>query len=81
MMSKIIAVYPLSDGYLHVVFDDGRKGEIDTKPFMISDYFKELETPNYFSQVTLFFDGVGWPNGQDLSPDTIAACMTDLMMV
>ena len=27
----------------------------------------------YFSQVQLVFKGIGWPNGQDLGPDTIVA--------
>jgi hypothetical protein len=27
----------------------------------------------YFQQVRLFFADVGWPDGQDLGPDTVAS--------
>lgn len=58
---------------LKITLNDGRQGVLDMKPFMRSDFFKELAQPGYFAQVHLFFDGIGWPNGQDLGPDTIAA--------
>jgi hypothetical protein len=29
----------------------------------------------YFSKVSLFFGGIGWPDGQDLGPDTLAAAL------
>ena len=38
-----------------------------------SDFFKRLEDDTYFKQVRLFFTGIGWPEGQDLGPDTIEA--------
>jgi hypothetical protein len=42
-----------------------------------SDFFKRLEDDVYFKQVRLFFTGIGWPDGQDLGPDTIES---DLQM-
>ena len=58
---------------IKITLNDGRQGVLDMQPFMRSDYFMELAQPGYFAQVHLFFDGIGWPNGQDLGPDTIAA--------
>jgi hypothetical protein len=58
---------------LFVELADGRQGLLDMQPFMRTDYFRELENPAYFAKVQLFFDGIGWPNGQDLGPDTVAA--------
>lgn len=72
-MNKIVKAVPLPCGYLQVVMQDGRCGEFDVKPFMNSDFFAALKDENYFQQVRLFFAGVGWPDGQDLGPDTVAA--------
>lgn len=72
-MIKIVKVAALSDGFLRVNFADGRSGEFDVKPFMDSDFFTKLKEKQYFDQVALFFSGVGWPDGQDLGPDTISA--------
>ncbi len=72
-MNKIVSVSALDNGYLRVNFADGRVGDFDVKPFMTSDFFSALKDPVYFAKVGLFFSGVGWPGGQDLSPDTISA--------
>lgn len=74
-MNKIVKVVALRDGLLYVEFSDGRVGEFDTTPFLTSDFFSVLKNPTYFLQVGLFFSGVGWPDGQDLSPDTIASAL------
>ena len=72
-MNKVIKVSALPDGLLSVTLQDGRCGEFDVKPYMQSDFFGALKNDSYFKQVGLFFSGVGWPDGQDLGPDTIAA--------
>ncbi len=72
-MNKIVKAVALPGGYLQVVLQDGRCGEFDVKPYMASDFFSQLKDEDYFKKVGLFFAGVGWPEGQDLSPDTIAA--------
>ena len=72
-MNKIIKVSGLADGFLEVNLQDGRCGVFDVKPFIQSVFFGALRSENYFKQVGLFFEGDGWPDGQDLGPDTIAA--------
>ena len=72
-MNKIVQATPLPDGYLLVELADGRRGYFDVKPYMTSDFFLALKQEAYFRQVQPFFAGVGWPDGQDLGPDTIAA--------
>ena len=72
-MKKIISVTPLEDKKVTVVFSDGITGIFDVAPYIRSDFFKRLEDDTYFSQVHLFFTGIGWPEGQDLGPDTIEA--------
>ena len=72
-MKKIISVIPLEGKKVAVVFYDGISGTFDVTPYIRSDFFKRLEDDIYFKQVRLFFTGIGWPDGQDLGPDTIEA--------
>lgn len=71
-MKKVISVKPLEGKKINVIFSDGMSGIFDVAPYMKSDFFKRLEDEAYFKQVRLFFTGIGWPEGQDLGPDTIA---------
>jgi hypothetical protein len=70
---NVINVAALPGGLLQVEFADGRVGEFDVKPSMAFEYFSKLKAKQYFERVGLFFSGVGWPDGQDLGPDTISA--------
>jgi len=72
-MKKIISVSPLEGKKVAVVFSDGISGIFDVAPYIRSEFFKRLEDDSYFNQVRLFFSGIGWPDGQDLGPDTIEA--------
>ena len=72
-MKKIISVSPLEEKKVAVVFSDGISGIFDVAPYIRSEFFKRLEDDSYFRQVRLFFSGIGWPDGQDLGPDTIEA--------
>jgi hypothetical protein len=74
-MNKVTEVKPLPDGRLSIAMADGRCGVFDVKPYMKSDFFRALTDERYFNQVRLVFKGIGWPDGQDLGPDTIAALL------
>lgn len=76
-MKKVISVKPLEGKKLEVVFSDGLSGVFDVSPYIRGEFFKRLEDDAYFRQVRLFFSGIGWPEGQDLGPDTIE---TDLQV-
>jgi len=75
-MDKITKVVPLDDFRLDIVTSSGVSGIFDMKPFMRGSAFRELENPSYFKQVRPAHHGVMWPNGQDLSSDTIIWGMT-----
>lgn len=77
-MNKVIDVRVKTTGVVLVEMADGRRGEFDVRPYMTSDFFRELENKAYFDQVRIFFHGIGWPNGQDLSPDTVAAELREI---
>jgi hypothetical protein len=70
-MTKVVAVQPLQNNKVRVRLSDGRTGIFDVLPYLQTDFFRELLDENYFMKVSVFFNGIGWPHGQDLSPDTI----------
>lgn len=72
-MNKVITVRPLLHQHLFVEMADGQCGEFDMSPYLESQFFSALKDDAYFKQVAVFFRGVGWPDGQDIGPDTIAA--------
>lgn len=72
-MNKVIDVHSLPNRHLYIEMSDGQCGEFDMSPYMESDFFSPLKNEYYFKKVTLFFRGIGWPDGQDISPDTIMA--------
>lgn len=80
-MKKIVSVVALEDKKVSVLFSDGASGVFDVAPYIKSEFFKRLEDDSYFRQVRLFFTGIGWPDGQDLGPDTIAADLQPICMV
>ncbi len=57
---------------VHLLFTDGRSGEVDLHEFISNDHrpiFKELQNENIFHRFTLDFDTLVWPNGADLAPE------------
>ena len=77
-MIKVSSVKPLQDGKVFVEMADGRVGEFDVKPYMGSIFFRALMNGNYFNQVRLVFGGIGWPDGQDIGPDTVVAKLVEI---
>lgn len=77
-MAKVVSVRPEANGRVYVEMADGRCGSFDVKPYMRSEFFRELENEAYFHRVRVFFRGISWPNGQDLGPDTIAAELVEV---
>jgi hypothetical protein len=79
IMNRVLSVQALNECRLMVRMADGQSGVFDMRPYMGSPFFRELEDEAYFRRVGLFFDGIGWPNGQDIGPDTIAAELQALL--
>ena len=75
-MDKITKVVPLDDFKLDIVTSSGVSGIFDVKPYMQGSAFHDLENPSYFRQVRPAHHGIMWPNGQDLSSDTIICDIT-----
>ena len=69
---RVTSVKPLENHRLRVALSNGRKGVFDVSPYLGIGVFKQLKDPAYFARVRKLFAGVGWPDGQDLSPLKIA---------
>jgi len=70
-MRKVIEVYPLPGYQLQVVFDTKEVRYFDVRPYLGKGIFKALANEDYFKRVAVKFDGVAWPDEQDLSPDKL----------
>ena len=71
---RIRSVVPAGDMVLFVEFENNEARRFDASPFAgRSAWFSELRDPDYFERVRIVWKGSGieWPNGQDLSRDTL----------
>lgn len=78
-MLKVVQVKANDDFTLFVELTNGKSGIFDIKPYLTKGVFTELQNLSYFKQVKPFFCGIIWPNEQDLSADTLAAEMKELV--
>lgn len=70
-MDTIIKAIPLEDFKIEIETSSGISGIFDVKPYLNGGAFKDLKSPSYFSLVRPIHHGIGWPNEQDFSSDTI----------
>jgi Protein of unknown function (DUF2442) len=70
-MPRVIEATCLQDYLIHVVFSNGREGNIDLAAFLGQGVFEPLLDKVYFKK--LFVDGwtISWPNGADIAPETL----------
>jgi len=79
MLKDIIEVRPLDGHRLFLRFEDGVEGEVDVaKMIRFEGVFAPLVDRAEFSKVRVNEDTgtVCWPNGADLDPDVLYACVT-----
>lgn len=60
-----------SDWTLEVAFTDGSRGTFDMKPLLSCEAFEELQDPAVFREARNHGYFIEWPNGADLSADTL----------
>lgn len=70
-MPRVIEATWLKDYSIHVVFSNGKEGNIDLQPFLGQGIFEQLLNKDYFRK--MFVDGwtISWPNGADIAPETL----------
>ena len=71
-MNRIVRV-SAGNGYtLHVLFDDGRSGDVNMAARLFGPVFEPLRDPLLFAQVRVDeYGALSWPNGADLAPDAL----------
>jgi hypothetical protein len=62
----------IEDKKVYVEFEDGRNGLFDISKYIVSDFFSALNNEDYFKRAFLQYGVLTWPQGQDVSPETIA---------
>lgn len=70
-MPVVIAAEHLHDYSIKVTFDNGEERIVDCKKWLYGEVFEQLKDPEYFKK--FFVDGwsISWPNGTDLSPESL----------
>jgi hypothetical protein len=70
-MPRVIDAKYLHDYFIHIVFSNGKEGNIDLRPYIGQGVFEPLLNTAYFKK--LFVDGwtISWPNGADIAPETL----------
>lgn len=71
MNPRVKSVEPMENYQLLLHFTDGKQGLYDCKPLLNFGVFKQLQDLHYFKQVFVIDGTVGWPNEQDICPDTL----------
>lgn len=68
---RAIAVKPLENYLLEILFDNGEKGIFDVKPYFTNDFFNKLKNYKNFNTVHIAGLSVEWNDGQDICPDCL----------
>ena len=70
-MPRVIDAKYMHDYLIHIVFSNGKEGNVDLRPFLGQGVFEPLSNLTYFKK--LFVDGwtISWPNGADIAPETL----------
>jgi uncharacterized protein DUF2442 len=73
---RVIAVEPLPELLLRVMFVDGTCGEVWLRSFLESSrvsgtIFEPLRDPEIFRQARVELGAITWPNGADFAPDAM----------
>ena len=72
-MIRIVRAKHRHDFVLEVEFADGMAGEYDLAPLFARDTVltRPWADPEYFKRFMIELGALGWPNGLELSPQTI----------
>ena len=79
MLNDIVEANVLGEYRIHLRFEDGMEGVVDLAPQLsFKGVFEPLKDPSYFGKVRVDpeLGTVIWPNGADLDPDVLYACVT-----
>lgn len=71
-MNDVIKIEYKGDFVYHVVFDDGKDGDIDLSEYVgRGPVFEPLIDRAFFKKATIEGGTISWPNGADIAPETL----------
>jgi hypothetical protein len=70
-MPVVIDAEYISDYIIKITFDNGEERLADLRKWLEGEIFEPLKNIDYFKK--FFVDGwsISWPNGADISPETL----------
>jgi len=71
-MNDVIKIEYKGGFVYHVVFDDGKSGDIDFSEYIgRGPVFEPLRDTAFFRKATVEGGTIAWPNGADIAPETL----------
>jgi hypothetical protein len=71
-MNDVVEIEYKEGFVYHVVFDDGKRGDIDFSEYVgRGPVFEPLRDPPFFKKATIEGGTIAWPNGADIAPETL----------
>jgi hypothetical protein len=71
-MNDVVEIEYKEDFIYHVVFDDGKRGDIDFSEYIgRGPVFEPLRDEVFFKKATIEGGTISWPNGADIAPETL----------
>ena len=71
-MNDVVEIEYKEGFVYHVVFDNGKRGDIDLSEFVgKGPIFEPLRDEAFFKKATIEGGTISWPNGADIAPETL----------
>jgi len=71
-MNDVIRIEYKGGFVYHVVFDDGKSGDMDFSEYVgRGPVFEPLRDLSFFKKATIEGGTISWPNGADIAPETL----------
>jgi hypothetical protein len=71
-MNDVIKIEYRGGFVYHVVFDDGKRGDMDFSEYVRrGPIFEPLRDTTFFKKATIEGGTISWPNGADIAPETL----------
>ena len=71
-MNDVVSIEYKGGFVFHVVFDDGRGGDVDFSEYVgRGPVFEPLRDMSFFKKARIEGGTIAWPNGADIAPETL----------